>query len=629
MPSIKEIETQQASNPTWRALSLSALGIVFGDIGTSPLYTFKTVILLAGGGTPDANTVMGSVSLIIWTLIMIASVKYINFALRIDNDGEGGILALMSLLSLKLKQRPVITAVGLLGAALIYGDGAITPAISVLSAIEGMEILSPSLKHYILPTAITILILLFAIQPKGTASIGKAFGPVMALWFLTIGVLGAWGVVQHPSILATINPMYGMSFLFSNGTTGFFILCGVFLCVTGAEALYADLGHFGAKPIRYAWFGLVFPSLMFNYLGQAALVLEGASTEHNIFYMLCPSGLLLPLIVLATVATIIASQSIITGAFSMTRQAMQLGWLPRLRVTQTSSEGYGQIYIGVVNWLLMLATLGLTIGFGNSENLAAAYGIAVSTTMLLTTVLLFIALRKVWKWNLIKSGIVAGLFMVVDASFFAANLTKFANGGYIPITFALLIYFIMTIWHKGYRSIATKHKGKDITVEDFLESIQKEGVVRVPQTAVFLTSREQAIPPIMVWHVKKNHVLQDKVIILKINNVSIPWCQRTDQFQIEEVAKGIWHAEANYGFMETPNIPKLLKNLQTQGYDINVKDITYYIGHETLIIRDDSTIWAKYMKVVFAFMYRNSLPTSDYFRLPAESVFEIGRRIEI
>lgn len=629
MSSTKKIENHKDSNPTLRALSLSALGIVYGDIGTSPLYTFKTVILLAGGGTPDVNTIMGSVSLIIWTLIIIASVKYISFALRIDNDGEGGILALMSLLNLKLKERPFIIAVGLMGAALIYGDGTITPAISVLSAIEGLEILSPSLEHYVLPTAIIILIILFAIQPKGTTTIGSAFGPVMAFWFLTIGVLGARGVIQHPSILTAINPIYGLSFLFSHGATGFFILCGVFLCVTGAEALYADLGHFGTAPIRYAWFGLVFPSLIFNYLGQAALVLEGASTEHNIFYMLCPSNLLLPLIILSTVATVIASQSIITGAFSMTRQAMQLGWLPRLRVTQTSSEGYGQIYIGTVNWLLMLITLGLTIGFGSSEKLAAAYGIAVSATMLCTTVLLFIALHKIWKWNIIKSGLVAGLFMVVDASFFAANLTKFTNGGYIPMTLAVIIYSIMFIWHKGHQAIAIKQKEKNMTVDSFLESIQKDGVVRVAKTAVFLTSREQDIPPILVWYVKKNHVLQDKIIILKINNLSTPWCKHSDQLQVVEVAPGIWHAVANYGFMEHPNIPKLFKKLQTPGYDINLKDITYYIGHETIIIRSDSNTLLKYLKALFAFMHRNALPMSNYFNLPPESVFEIGRQIEI
>lgn len=620
---------QNDSHSSLTALSLSALGIVFGDIGTSPLYTFKTVILLAGGGIPDTNTILGSASLIIWTLIMIASVKYINVALRVDNDGEGGILALMSLLGLKLKERPVIIAVGLMGAALIYGDGAITPAISVLSAIEGLEILSPSLKHFVLPIAITILIFLFAIQSKGTANIGKAFGPVMAFWFITIGVLGCWGVIQHPAVLATFNPIYGLSFLFSHGLSGFFILCGVFLCVTGAEALYADLGHFGARPIRIAWFALVFPSLILNYLGQAALVLEGVSTQENIFYMLCPAGLLLPLIFLATLATIIASQSIITGAFSMTRQAMELGWLPKLRVIQTSSTGYGQIYIGIVNWLLMMATLGLTIGFGRSENLAAAYGIAVSATMMLTTILLYIALHEIWKWNVIQSGLVAGIFMLIDTSFFTANLSKFANGGYIPMTFALIIYLIMYIWHRGYQSFASSQKDKGIAVDLFMDIIKREGVIRTPRTAVFLSHREHDIPPILQWFVDKNHVLPNKVIILKINNLSIPWCSQDERFQIEEIAEGIWHAVLNYGFMEQPNLPKFLINIHTLGFEILPNDVTYYIGHERVIPLKNDNFLAQFRHTLFAFMHRNSLPVSDYFHLPSQSVFEIGRQIEI
>ncbi|KTD78823.1 potassium transporter Kup [Legionella waltersii] len=628
MPGIRN-KPGEETNPTLTALSVSALGIVFGDIGTSPLYTFKTVILLAGGGTPSLETIMGSVSLIIWTLILIASIKYVSFALQIDNDGEGGILALMSLLGLKLKHRPIIIAVGLMGAALIYGDGAITPAISVLSAIEGMEMISPNLKQVVLPTAVTILILLFAFQSKGTATIGKAFGPIMALWFLTIGLLGCWGVIKHPSVFAAINPIYGLHFLFSNGITGFVILTGVFLCVTGAEALYADLGHFGARPIRSAWFGLVFPSLILNYLGQAALVLEGASTEHNIFYTLCPSGLLLPLIFLATAATIIASQSIITGAFSMTRQAVQLGWLPKLRVIQTSSKGYGQIYIGIVNWLLMVATLGLTIGFGHSENLAAAYGIAVSATMLLTTVLLFTALHEVWKWNIIKSGIVAGLFLLVDASFFLSNLTKFTAGGYIPVTFAMLIYLIMSIWHRGYQSLLAKQTDKGMGVNAFLKKIHEKGLVRIPTTAVFLTHREQEIPPILIWYVKKNHVLQNQIIILKVNNLSIPWCNPKEQIRVEEMASGIWHVAANFGFMDHPNIPKLLKNLNAKNTKINTKDITYYLGHERVLPSDSANCLVKCFSSIFAFMHRNSLPISDYFNLPPESVFEIGRQLEL
>ena len=417
------------------ALGLSALGVVFGDIGTSPLYTLKTVLGLIAGA-PDASVTLGVLSLVVWTLIVITTIKYVSVAMSVDNDGEGGILALLSLLGVKRQHRPGIIAIGLFGAALIYGDGAITPAISVLSALEGLDIATPGFAPYVLPVSVVILIALFAIQPQGTARIGRAFGPIMALWFMTIAVLGIWGIARHPSVLAAINPRYAVAYLLSGGAVGFLVLGAVFLCVTGAEALYADMGHFGARPIRLAWSVLVFPSLVLNYAGQAALLLDGAPATDNIFYRLCPSFLLVPLIVLATVATIIASQSIITGAFSMTRQAIQLGWLPLLKITQTSAEGYGQIYVGIVNWLLMLVTLGLAVGFGKSDNLAAAYGIAVSGTMLITSVLLFIAMREIWGWSLIAAGAVAGAFVTVDASFFTANLAKVASGGYMPLVLA-------------------------------------------------------------------------------------------------------------------------------------------------------------------------------------------------
>ena len=405
------------------ALSLSALGVVFGDIGTSPLYTLKTVLALTGG-KPDRGVILGTLSLVIWTLIIVTTIKYVSFAMRINNDGEGGILALMSLLGVKLKNRPVIVALGLLGAALIYGDGAVTPAISVLSAVEGLNIVAPSFSPYVLPSAVVIFVALFFIQSLGRARIGKAFGPIMPTWFVMIAILGVWGISRHPSVLLAINPMYGISYLHSGGMKGFLVLGGVFLCITGAEALYADMGHFGARPIRFAWSTLVFPSLVLNYAGQAALVLEGAPTSDNIFYRLCPSALLIPLVLLATIATIIASQSVITGAFSMTRQAIQLGWLPRLKITQTSAEGYGQIYVGAVNWILMIVTCGLTIVFGKSDNLAAAYGIAVSSTMLATTALLFIAMREVWGWGRLRAAGIAGVFIVIDASFFCRQFLE-------------------------------------------------------------------------------------------------------------------------------------------------------------------------------------------------------------
>ena len=458
-----------------RSLALSglaAIGIVFGDIGTSPLYTLKTVLNYTGPH-PDAATTLGALSLILWTLLIITSIKYVNFAMRIDNDGEGGIIALMTLLGVKRHHRPIIIAAGLFGAALIYGDGAITPAISVLSALEGVEQIAPSLQSFVLPTAVVILIGLFALQPQGTARIGRAFGPIMLVWFVVMAVLGLWGIVQHPSVLAAVNPLYGVRFLATGGAKGFLVLGGVFLCVTGAEALYADMGHFGKGPIRAAWNFVVFPSLILNYAGQAAIVLEGAPTDGNIFYRLCPAPLLTPLIILATAATVIASQSVITGAYSMTRQAIQLGWLPRLNIKQTSAEGYGQIYVGAVNWLLMIVTLGLAIGFGKSDNLAAAYGIAVSLTMLMTSVLLFIAMREIWGWSLIGAGLTAAAFLVVDGGFFVANMAKVLDGGYVPLLLAAAVYGVMWIWHRGAAAVQASVVADATPIDAFLASLAR------------------------------------------------------------------------------------------------------------------------------------------------------------
>src|ERR1700724_602785 len=516
-------------------LSLAALGVVFGDIGTSPLYTLKTVLNLAGD-KPDAFTVLGSLSLVIWTLIIVTSVKYVAFAMRISNDGEGGILALMSLLSLKRSNRPIIAAVGLFGAALIYGDGAITPAISVLSALEGLKLVAPTFNPYVLPAAVAVLIGLFAIQPQGTAKIGKAFGPIMALWFVVIGALGVCGIAQHPAVLWALDPRHGIEYLFSGGATSFLALGGVFLCVTGAEALYADMGHFGATPIRLTWSAVVFPCLVLNYAGQGALVLGGAPTADNIFYRLCPPGTLLPRAVLATVATIIASQSIITGAFSMTRQAIQLGWMPRLPIKQTSQAGYGQIYVGPVNWLLMLITLGLTVGFGKSDNLAAAYGIAVSATMLMTSALLFIAMREVWGWSMAAAGAAAGAFMVVDASFFAANLAKVADGGYVPLVLAALVYGVMLIWHLGAAAVTVRLQEQVVPVAAFMATIAEGHIPRVPGTAVFLTRTQRDAPPVMVWHLKHNRALHERLLVLTVDTEPTPWLTPSERLAFEESA---------------------------------------------------------------------------------------------
>jgi KUP system potassium uptake protein len=610
------------------ARSLAALGIVFGDIGTSPLYTLKSVLNLTSEA-PDPVLTLGALSLVIWTLIVVTTVKYVSVAMSIDNDGEGGILALLSLLGVKRQHRPAIIAMGLFGAALIYGDGAITPAISVLSALEGLDIAWPGFAPYVLPVAVAILIALFVIQPRGTAWIGRAFGPIMALWFATIAVLGLSGIVAHPSVLAAIDPRYGFSYLFSGGFAGFMVLGGVFLCVTGAEALYADMGHFGARPIRLAWSVIVFPSLVLNYAGQAALLASGEHSAANIFYQLCPSLLLVPLVLLATVATIIASQSIITGAFSMTRQAIQLGWLPPLQIKQTSAEGYGQIYIGAVNWLLMLATLGLTIGFGKSDNLAAAYGIAVSATMLMTTALLFIAMREIWQWSLGMAGAVAGAFVVVDGSFFAANFAKVLDGGYVPLILASLVYGVMLIWHLGAAAVSRRLQEATMPVDAFMAQVAVQHIARVPGTAVFLTRTQSNAPPVMVWHVRQNRALHQRLFVLTIITESVPWLADAERLQYEPLAPGFWRATAHYGFMERPDIPALLRRAHEHGCGIDPSDVTYYVGHETVTAGDDPAALPRWMEALFAAMQRNAAHLTDYFRLPPESVVEIGRQIAI
>ena len=619
---------RQAPRGKLPILGLSALGIVFGDIGTSPLYTFKA-ILGATEGTPNAGVVLGVLSLVLWTLFIITTVKYVSFAMRVDNDGEGGILALMALLGVKKQQRPTIVAVGLFGAALIYGDGAITPAISVLSALEGLNMVTPALQPYVVPAAVTILLALFAIQSQGTTAIGRFFGPIMLVWFIVVATMGISGIVRHPSVFAALNPVHGLSYLFSNGTTGFLVLGAVFLCVTGAEALYADMGHFGRGPIKFAWFTIVFPSLILNYAGQAALVLEGEPIDGNVFFRLCPPVLLLPLIVLATVATIIASQSIITGAFSMTRQAIQLGWLPRLQIKQTSSEGYGQIYVGAVNWLLMLVTLGLTVGFGKSDNLASAYGIAVSLTMLMTSALLFIAMREIWGWSLWTAGSVAACFLVVDSGFFLANLTKIAEGGYVPLILAISVYGVMWIWHRGSEAVTARMHEALIPIPEFMAGIAAKNLPRVPGTAVFPTRTERDTPPVMVWHVRHNRALHEHLFVLNVKILSVPWVSSRNRMSIEEVVPNFWRAEARFGFMERPHIPELLAAGKSLGCTIDLDDVTYYVGHETVVAREDGMGLPAWQERIFAVMERNAAHVSDFFSLPTDQVVEIGRQVAI
>lgn len=622
--------SSEASQPLSRLTLLAggALGVVFGDIGTSPLYTFRTVLSLSEHD-PTPGVILGLLSLITWTLILVTSIKYAAFAMRIDNHGEGGIMALMSLLVEKGKGGRWVIFSALIGAALIYGDGAITPAISVLSALEGLEMVFPESQPYILPLTVAVLLALFLIQPFGTARIGKIFGPVMAVWFLAIAALGVRGIVQHPSVLLALNPAYGIAFLFSNGYTSFLVLGGVFLCVTGAEALYADMGHFGKKPIWLAWYGVVFPSLLLNYAGQSALILAGADSKQNLFYTLCPPALQVPLIILAALATIIASQAIITGAFSMTRQAIQLGWLPRLRIKQTAAESYGQIYIGIINWLLMGVTIGLVVFFKSSDKLAAAYGIAVSLTMLMTTGLLFVAMREVWRWSLVSSAVIAFCFLVIDATFLFANLIKVLEGGYIPLLMAAAICTVMLIWHRGVKAVSTSVGEMGVSVDAFFAQLQQKTVPRVAGSAIFLTRTQNNIPPVMRWHVARNRALQQDVLSLTIDILNVPYVGEEQRIRVELRAPGYWHGVAQYGFMEHPDIPRLLQGVSEVNAIFATDDATWYVGHETIVAGEGEAGMAAWQRHIFAFMKRNCTHVINHYHLPSDRVVEISRRVAV
>ena len=609
------------------SLVLTAFGIVFGDIGTSPLYAFQVIIGLIGG-TPNRENILGLFSLIIWALLIIVSLKYVTFVMRADNDGEGGILALTSLLKREGFSGPLIAFFGLCGAAFIYGDGAITPAISVLSAVEGIKVLSPAVEPFVLPMSVIILFSLFAVQYHGTARIGWVFGPVMLLWFVVLGVLGIGGIMHYPAVLLALNPWYGIRFVMTEGWQTFVVLGGVFLAVTGAEALYADMGHVGARPIRIAWYGLVLPTLFLNYAGQAAMLLAGEPVGVSIFYSLCPPSLVIPLIALATVATIVASQAIITGAFSMTRQAIQLDWCPRLHITQTSARGYGQIYIGAVNWLLMAGTLVLTVSFGSSERLASAYGIAVSLTMLFNSLLIFIVMRHLWKWSLVRSAAVAGLFLIFDITFVSANLLKVLDGGWVPLLFAFVLYQFLKIWQDGARELSNQIQALAMPVEYFSGYVLTSSVARVPGTAVFITRSVSDIPPLVVWHVSHSRALHERVVAVTLSVQPVPWVRRARRIKLQSLLPGFWRVTASYGFMEEPNLPALLRHIKEMGCDINIGDATYYVGHET-IIRADGSCLSPWKFRLYAFMHRNAEEFSRYLKLPRDAVVELGRQVEI
>jgi KUP system potassium uptake protein len=608
------------------ALSLGALGVVYGDIGTSPLYTIKTALEWEGGNaTPEVA--LGILSLIVWTLIITTSIKYVAVVMRADNEGEGGILALMSLLGIKHGNRVAVIGAGILGAALLYGDGAITPAISVLSALEGLKTAAPAIAPYVVTVAVVILIGLFALQPQGSARIGKLFGPVMTVWFVTIAALGIGGVIAHPDVLAALDPRYGFAFLLTHGLSGFLVLGAVFLCATGAEALYADMGHFGPRPIRVSWYGLVLPALLLNYAGQAAMVTGGTlSAGANPFYALCPAALQLPLVALATVATIIASQSIISGAFSMTRQAIQLGLCPRLRIKQTSAEGYGQIYVGFVNWTLMALTLALTVTFRSSDNLAAAFGVAVSLTMLLTSLLMYLAMREVWNWSLPVSLAVAGTFVVVDLSFVSANLMKVLEGGWVPLVVAAILFFLMSTWREGRAAMLAKLERDTLPLADFITHNQAKP--RVPGTAVYLTSRTDVVPVPLLHNFKHNKVLHQRIVLLHVATASVPRIAPSRRLDLRNLGHDFHAVAAHYGFMEQPHVPRVLDRCADRALGFEMMDTSFFVGHLTIVAVGKSR-WKRLKVAVFETMHRNAQPATEFFRIPANRVVELGGQLEI
>jgi len=612
------------------ALCLSALGIVYGDIGTSPLYALRECFSPHHGVAVTEANVLGVLSLIFWALTITVSIKYVAYVLRADNRGEGGILALMALAMSKSeasgKRRAMIVLLGLFGAALLYGDGMITPAISVLSAVEGLGIAQPALVHFIKPITIGILIGLFFFQKHGTAKVGNVFGPVTFLWFIVLAWLGFVHVLDNPHVLLAFNPLYGAEFLIQNRVHGFLTLGSVLLVVTGGEALYADMGHFGTRPIRITWFAFVLPALFLNYLGQGSLLLTRPSAASHPFYEMAPGWGLLPLIVLSTAATIIASQALISGAFSMTRQAMMLGYWPRVRVQHTSEREMGQVYVPSINWMLMISTIALVLGFGSSSNLAAAYGIAVTTTMLITTALAYVVAVHVWGWKVWQAVALTVLFFIVDLAFFGSNIVKVAQGGWVPLVVGLFILLLMTTWKKGRMLIAERVLEEIIPLEDFFEVMRIERPARVPGTAVFMTSNSDGTPTALMHNFQHNRVVHQQVILLTVVTEEVSFVLNHERVEVQELSDGFVRVVAHYGFMEVPDMRQLLARKDTPTPPI--EHTTFFIGRETLCIVDSRGM-AKWRKRLFAFMAQNGVRVTSFFSLPSDRVAELGGQIDL
>ncbi len=611
-------------------LSLGALGVVYGDIGTSPLYGMRECFAGSHKVAVSEANVLGILSLIFWALVIIISIKYLVFIVRADNRGEGGILALMALVRTERQRRWFLVALGLFGAALLYGDGMISPAMAVLSAVEGLNVATPFFEPYVVPITIGILIGLFLLQRHGTGGLGKLFGPVMVVWFTTLAVLGIRWIVTAPHVLTAVNPWHAVIFFVHNGFSGFLVLGSVFLVVTGGESLYADMGHFGRKPIRIAWFCLVLPSLLLNYFGQGALLLQEPDAAEHIFYRLAPSSpwFLYPFVGLATIATIIASQAVISGAFSLTRQAVQLGYSPRVEIVHTSEAEIGQIYVPAVNWLLMIATIGLVLGFKTSSQVAAAYGMAVTTTMVLTTLLAYVVARELWGWSRLRARLLMGALLFVDVAFFAANTTKIPQGGWFPLTVASIIYLLMVTWKQGRRLLAERIREGALPIEDFVRNLQPGSPMRVPGTAVFLIANVQGTPTTLLHNLKHNKVLHEQVVLMSVVTEEVPRVPRRDRVEIEAMDKGFFKVTAHYGFTQDPRSADVLDALRDKGLNLDLMKTTFFLGRETLIPSDRGgmSIWRKKL---FALMARNAVRFNDFFHIPPNRVVELGMQIRL
>lgn len=614
-------------------LSLAALGVVYGDIGTSPLYAFRECFHGSHPLPPTPSNILGILSLVFWSLTLVTSIKYLLFLMQADNRGEGGILALLALLTqprnLSAMQRKVLIPLGLFGAALLYGDGVITPAISVLSAVEGLKIAAPNLAGFVVPITILILIALFLFQKRGTAGIGAVFGPVMVIWFTSIALLGINGILAAPEVLSAISPYYAVKFFQENGRQGFLILGAVFLVVTGGEALYADMGHFGPRPIRMAWFTFVLPALLLNYFGQGALLLVNPEETTEPFYHLAPNWSLYPLVVLATLSTVIASQAVISGAFSLTRQAMQLGYSPRFRLVQTSSEEIGQVYLPTVNLVMMFTTIALVLGFGTSASLAGAYGVAVTTTMVITTILAFFLMVKRWHWQITSASALALLFLCADIPFFSANIIKIGHGGWFPLAAGLAVFTLMTTWRQGRALLAQRMGGAEEALEDFIDKLEESQPQRVAGVAVFLTGRPTGTPAMLHHHLLHNQVLHKQVIIFTVLTDEVPRVPAAERVAVTLMKAGFARVIVRYGFMQSPNVPVALRQCEPFGLSVNLEQCTYYLAQETIISTPRYSGMLRWQEKLFSFMDRNSLKATAFYNIPADQVVELGQQVEI